>query len=657
MLKRYLWVVFMILALVVTSCGPATSAPSTAEPQPPEAEEEVEQAPETTEAQYSEAPMLAEMVEAGELPPLEERLPSVPFVVGPGTLISEEDLPDWQPGQYGGTLNVGHSVANWNPDVFVMLDEALLQGVGIGMEGIQGNVVESFEVENDNRDFTFKIRPGLKWSDGVPVTTEDVRFTWEDMYGNEKLYPNGLPNEFRVGFSVDGEPGELAIIDDYTFKISFPKPYGGFIRNMWIEGWKGYTLIINPAHHLKQFHADYTPVEEMQAEMTEMNLTDEWWQYFSNKRCQNWDMSNPRCANYPGLYPWIIQESDNPSLLVWERNPYYFKVDTNGQQLPYIDKIVSQQTEDVEMLNLKALTGEIEFMRESTALVKIPLYKESEEQAGFRVILTDMHVDSSGIRLNQTFDDPDWREVVRDIRFRQAVSLAMDRQEIIDTVYYGYASLPLELVGEEYSQYDPDRANQLLDDMGLEKNADGIRTYPTSGEPINILLEHGAQAPDLIPVAELVGQYLQDVGINVTVKQIDPSLHGERWAANQIQATVMWSHDRGWDNDAVTGSVNRAGRLWRDWVQTGGEEGEEPPDWVMKAYDIDSRRWQAVSGSDEYKAIVEEGTAWCRENLPYINLVENVKYPMIASVDLGNIPQSGFAIAANFSGEQFFFKE
>ena len=100
-----------------------------------------------------------------------------------------------------------------------------------------------------------------------------------------------------------------------------------------------------------------------------------------------------------------------------------------------------------------------------------------------------------------------------------------------------------------------------------------------------------------------------------------------------------------------------AGPLWSRWVSTNGEEGEEPPDWVMKAYDIDARRWQAVSGSEEYKKIVAEGTKWCRDNLPYVNYVENVKYPMIASVKLGNIPQSGFAIAANFSGEQFFFKE
>jgi peptide/nickel transport system substrate-binding protein len=172
----------------------------------------------------------------------------------------------------------------------------------------------------------------------------------------------------------------------------------------------------------------------MQAEYERLNLTDEWWQVFADKkRCLNWDMTNPRCAGYPALNPWIGVPTTSPNLLSFDRNPYYFKVDTEGQQLPYIDKIISQQVENVEMVNMKALTGEVDFMRESTALVKIPLYKESEAQAGFRVVLLDMHVDSSGLRFNQTFADEQWQAVSQDLRFRQAVSKAINRQSIIDS--------------------------------------------------------------------------------------------------------------------------------------------------------------------------------------------------------------------------------
>jgi len=657
-MNKYLWPVLVIAAMLLASCAQATPAPAPTQAPAAKAPEATKAPAAAPASKYSEAPILAELVKAGKLPAIEQRLPATPFVVDKGVLISEKDLPNWEAGKYGGTLRVGHSVANWNPDVFVMMDEAIFQGQGIGMDGIKGNVIESYKVENDNKDFTFTIRKGLKWSDGTPVTTADVKFTFEDMYGNDKLFPNGVPNEFRVGFSVKGEKGTVSIVDDYTFKMSFPKSYGGFIRNLWIEGWKGYTLMINPAHHLKKWHAKYADMnsQAIKDELTKMNLKDEWWTMFLNKRCQNWDMTNPRCVDYPGLYPWIPKASGNPSLLTWERNPYYFKVDAKGQQLPYIDKVVSQQVENVEMLNLKLLTGEVDFMRESTALVKVPLYKENEAKAGFRVVLTDMHVDSSGVRLNQTFDDKDWQGVAQNVKFRQAVSLAVNRKELIDNIYYGYASLPLELVGEANSKFDVAAANKLLDDIGLnKKDADGTRLYP-SGKPINILLEHGAHAPDLAPVADLFAQYMKAVGIKVTVKQIDPNLFTEKYNGNQIQASVHWSHDRGWDNDAVSGSVNRAGRQWHLWVENEGKQGVEPPDWIKKAYEIDARRWQVVSGSDDYKKVVAEGTQWCRDNLPYINFVENVKYPMVVSAKMGNVPQSGFAIAANFSGEQLFFK-
>jgi peptide/nickel transport system substrate-binding protein len=602
--------------------------------------------------------MLDPLVKAGTIPPLEQRLPSDVFTVSKGVYLTEEQLPDWQPGVYGGTLRAAHAVANWAPDIFVAMNEPLLMAPKIGVQGIVGNIVKEYKVENNNQDFTFTLRKGLKWSDGEPVTTEDVRFTWEDIYGNDKIYPNGVDNMFRTGYAADGDPGTLEILDDYTFKISFPKPYGGFLRNLTIEGWKGYTVIVNPAHYLKQYHIKYTTIDKLQSELDRLNLTGgEWWQVFTDKRCQNWDMTNPKCVDYPGMYPWIPKDSGSPSVLTWERNPYYFKVDTKGQQLPYIDKIVSTQQDNVEMVNLKVMSGDVDFLRESTALVKMPLYKQNAAQAGFDVRLLEMHVDSSNIMFNETFDDPQWQKVSQDLRFRQAVSLAQNRQEMIDNVYYGYASVSSETVDPAYAVQDIAKANQLLDDMGLtKKDADGYRLYP-DGSSMDILLENGQQAPDLAPIAELVASNLKQVGIKVTVKPIDSTLHGTKNAANQLQMWVMWSHDRGWDNDVD--DPGRAGRLWADYITSNGASGEEPPDWVKQAVDINTRRWGAVSGSPEYNAIVAEGLKWTRDNLPYVNLVEHVKYPMIVNAKLGNVPASGapaYAIAANFSIVQMYFK-
>ncbi|MCB0144810.1 MAG: hypothetical protein KDE50_33320, partial [Caldilineaceae bacterium] len=130
--------------------------------------------------------------------------------------------------------------------------------------------------------------------------------------GNEKLTPGGLKARFRVGNDPKGEPGELEIIDDYTFKITYPSPYGGFLRNLVIEGWNGYTELINPAHVLKQWHTDYTPIEDMKAELEANNLTDEWWTLFGQKWCQNWDVTRERCTGYPTLNPWVLQPADSP---------------------------------------------------------------------------------------------------------------------------------------------------------------------------------------------------------------------------------------------------------------------------------------------------------------------------------------------------------
>ncbi len=648
--------VLVVLAMLLAACGggaPAAEAPAA---EAPAAEAPAAEAPAAEAAK--EAPSLAEAVAAGTLPPLEERLPAVPFVVGPGVLLSEGNVPNWAPGQYGGTLNTAHSVADWAPDVFVMLNEPLLQAPDLSVQGIQGNVLESFEVSDDNTVFTFKMRNGLKWSDGAPVTTEDVRFTWENIYGNENIFPSGVPARFRAGFDPGGDPMTLEIVDDLTFTLTSPEPYGGFLRNITIEGWNGYTVLVNPSHILKQWHADFTPVEEMADELAKNNLTDEWWTLFNQQKwCQNWNTTADRCIGYPTLNPWVSVASDTPGVKIFDRNPYYWKVDAEGKQLPYIDRIVSVQVEDVEMVNQRVLNGDVDFLRESTALVKVPLYKENEEKGGFRTVLTDMHVDSSTLFLNQTFPDETWRKIAQDVRFRQALSLAINRDEIIESVYYGFASKPLVSVGEEFSTYNVEQANALLDEMGMtERDANGMRMV--DGQPFSILLEHAAHAPDLEPVAELVSEQLKAVGIDLQVKRIDPQLWDQRTLANELQATMFWSHDQGWDSDySGSDSFNRTGRAWHLWHQTNGAEGEEPPQWVKDMYELDAARWSSVSGSDEFNQLKEDTFAWARTNLPMITIVEQVKYPMIAATNLRNVAEAGYAIASNFAGEQLWLEQ
>jgi peptide/nickel transport system substrate-binding protein len=667
MFRKYAFPVVVILSMLLSACGAKKTTVAPAPTNPPVAQNttapqattasQATTAPQATVApasQYSEAPMLMDEEKAGKIPPLAQRLPDDVFVVGPGIYMTTDNLPNWTPGKYGGTLRLAHAVANWNPDAFVMINEPFLMAPKIGDQNIVCNVCKAFTVSPDNTVFTFTLRKGLKWSDGQPVTTEDVRFAYEDIRNNAKLYPNGPDNTFKTGFSPTGNPGKLAIIDDYTFSFTFDGPYGAFLRALTIEGWVGYTQIIEPAHYLKQFHINYTTLDALKPELDKLNLTNgEWWTVFAQKRCQNWDMSNPKCVGYPALNPWLPTDSGNPSLLTWERNPYYFKVDTTGQQLPYIDKLASTQVNDMQAITLKITTGEVDFQRESTSLVNMPLYKQNEDKAGFKVALLDMHVDSSCLYLNETFDDADWKSIAQDLRFRQALSLAINRQELIDTIYYSYASLPLQTVGDQYSKYDVAGANKILDGMGLDKkNADGYRLYP-DGKEIDILLENGAQAPDISPVSDLVAQYLKAIGLNVTSKQIDSTLMGTKQAANQLQMWVMWTNDKGWGNNI--GSYGDAGQLWADWYTNGGKAGVEPPQWIKDVVKIDADKWAAVAGSDAYNAQVQAELAWDRANLPRIEFVEQVKYPMIVNAKLMNVPVGGYAIAANFSVVQMYF--
>ena len=659
MFKRYWWSIVIVLAMVLSACGgqaAPTAAPAAEAPAEAPAAEAPAEAPAAAPAgKYSEAPMLAELVKAGKLPPVDERLPLEPFVVDKGVLISEQDLPDWQPGKYGGTLNFAHAVANWNPDIFIGANENLLCAPGIGLEGLRPCIVSDYQVSPDNKEFTFTLRKGLKWSDGQPVTTEDVRFTWEDVYGNEKLTPS-FPNRFRDGGKAGANPAKLTIIDDLTWKLTFGEPYGGFLREISIKGWQGYTDLLRPSHYLKQFHPKYADMESqaIKDEMAKLNLKDEWWQLFANKNCNNWDLTNPRCVNYPSLYAWVGVPSGNPNLLTFERNPYYWKVDAAGQQLPYIDRLQSQQVNDVEMLTLKVLNGEVDFVRESTALVKLPLYKENEEKAGIRAQLMDNHVDPSCFYLNLTYADETWRKIVNDVRFRQAVMYSINYQEIIEQVYYGFAQVP-KLVPAEYN---PDKANQLLDEIGLSaRDADGYRIGP-DGKTFVIAIEHAAHAPDISPAAELVSQHLKAVGLKAPVKQIDPQLWGTRIAANEIQATFIWDVQPMWADNTWTDYIpnNQWAPLWYLWFTSDGKEGEEPPAAAKELFDILNGRNQAIPYSEADLKLRDDLYRNYAENIWIFPLAEKVNYAMVVSQKLGNIPQSGQAIGADYSMEQFFFK-
>ena len=607
--------------------------------------------------QYRQSPMLDALVASGELPPVDERLPDAPLVVGPGTLIPEYNL-DWQVGKYGGTLRHGHFTPFWDGILFHNQNESLLTSSGNiihdELGNMSGNVLESFAVSEGDRVFTLRLRKGLKWSDGMPVTMDDVLFAYEDVLLNEKLTPS-FPRWLRDSGAADGQAMTFAVIDDHTFRISFTKPYGRFLVQLAIDGWRGYEELIKPKHYLTQFHADYTPLAELEDMIKERSLAaGEWWNLFHSKDIIRWEQFPPERVGFPVLNPWIVTDVQE-TVTMLERNPYYFKVDTEGQQLPYIDKHQMVFVSNAQNNAIRMMAGDLDFFLDGSVLKDVPLYKENESKGDYRTLLTPVHFHYATVWLNHTHADPVWRQMVSELRFRQALNLAINRDEIIDSVYIGLVGKPKVFAPAEYDQ---ERANQLLDAVGLDqRNADGWRLGP-DGNVFTIPFESSSYLGDEPLVAELIVEHLREVGLQATTKTIDGGLWGQRKSASEIKATVNRNHGVMWSipvfDDLLPGSRGW-GNAWQKWYTSGGVEGEEPPAGVQRLYKLREEMMLVKPGTPEDQAIVDEMFSLIKENLWFINVVEDETWPMLASTRLANIPHAGSGAAITFSAEQWFF--
>jgi peptide/nickel transport system substrate-binding protein len=651
--REFLYLVASASATVAAGCAaPPPPAPVAApEPTTPPAAEPTA-APAAPAAapvagEYQEAPMLAELVQSGQLPPVDQRLPANPKVANemPASLLQTEI------GQYGGTIRTLTPSVEQDTDVFVMCNEPLINTPGIVGEEVTGNIAESYEVSPDQTEFTFTLRKGLKWSDGAPATTEDVRFAFEDVLGNSEI-TSAFPTWLRTANRFDGEPAKLTVIDDLTFKLTFAQPYGGFLLVLAIQSWRSYAEFLKPSHYLKQFHAKYATAEQLEAAMQEANVT-EWVKLYTLKDLNSFlsgGMTANRTLGLPSLQPWVLK-SVSPQMAVLERNPYYFKVDAAGNQLPYVDTIESYYVADVEVIDLKNMAGEADFARSNPKLVKLPLYNENEQKGNYTMRLGRLHATVIDVFLNLTYKDDVWRQVVQDKRFRQALNKAIDREEIIDTIWYGYAQPSTIIPGE----LDIAGANQLLDEMGMDqRDADGYRLGP-DGNPFIIPFETGAQRADQIPTLELLVAFWKEIGINTTVKKIDGSLWTQRVAAGEHQATIFWSHTPLW----YMGDLGQPywATLWHQWWISGGTQGEEPPD-DIKEFLTKVSQISAVS-PDEGRQVYEEVRQMIHDNVYYLVPVERMMQPLYANARLGNISDSedAFAIATNFGGELFFYRD
>lgn len=620
--------------------GSSQELEATAKPEEPENEAKEDKTDNTKEMLYKEAPML----QGKGLPPVTDRLPREPKIVNE----MPHDYQKLEAGQYGGTLRTARTGIGYDAECTNGNMEWLLNTPGILGEEITPNILKGYEVSDDEKEFTFYMREGLKWSDGEPVTSEDVAFTVNDVIFNEEI-TSVFPNWLRSGDKPDGSPVQFEVVDEYTFKMKFDEPYGGFLMRLAIQGWMCYNVLLKPKHYLMDFHAKYTPMEKLEQLIEEASFEKgEWHNLFNSKDMSAWESIQPKAVGFPVLSPWMLVEL-NEVKAVYERNPYYFKIDSAGNQLPYIDRLESYLVQDTEMFNMKIIAGEIDFAREIPSLAKMPLFKENEEKGGYIAHTFPMQVTPTDIHLNLTFEDPVWREVVRDVRFRKALNMAIERQELIDSVYFGYAK-PSGIVD---STYNLEEGNRLLDEMGMTKGADGFRVGP-DGKKFSIPFEISPSVPDMIPLGELVVEMWKQLGLDVTMKQIDSGLWGTRNSANQLQATMMWTHTPLW----YSGDIGQGiwANLWNRWMVTDGKEGEEPPEEYKKLHESMTK---VLTNSPDVarKAYYDEVLKSIHDNVWYFVHLQEVQQPVIANAKLGNIPEKGVALSTALALETYYFKQ
>ncbi|HID53426.1 MAG TPA: ABC transporter substrate-binding protein [Anaerolineae bacterium] len=584
------------------------------------------------ELSFSENPNIAELNKRiggnpDPLPPVEERLPAEPLVVVPYDAI----------GVYGGTLDGLSNATESGTSDLLSVRHVNFARYSDDLQTIVPNVAKGWEWNDDFTELTIFLREGHKWSDGEPFTAADVEFWYNDIILNPEVFPE-TPSLWLIA----GEPMEVTAVDDTTVSFKLPVPAPGLLTNFAIS----YAQPFQPKHFLQ-------PIMENEG-------IEAFNNYYGNS---DWkDVPSPLIDGsddrvMPTLESYIlVEETTEGRKLV--ANPFFHMVDTQGNQLPYINEINEQYIPDDEVRNLKITNGEVDYKSQAVFIDNFPLYKENEEGGGYGVELAPGLGQTVFYAFNVNHKDPALAEIFGDLRFRQAMSVALNRDEMNEIVYLGQGK-PMQatpadpntvsFVTEEhlnsFIEYDPDQANALLDEMGLvDTDGDGFRERP-DGESLVVLLEFSNQGAP-VQLHQLTESYWEDVGIQVELKEVTSDEYREEANNNNLDLTT-WKND---NTSGVTISQNPmmlvppfgnffnpgGGFEWAKWKASDGAEGIEPPDDIKRLYELADQFVQVPLGSPESDAIGKEIVDIHVKNLWKIGVVGDLLAPVVHKNTLGN---------------------
>jgi peptide/nickel transport system substrate-binding protein len=584
-----------------------------------------------------------------DLPPLEERIPEEPLVVVPYQAI----------GNYGGTLNgISKATESGTSDLLSVRHVNLFRYAD-DLKTIVPNVARDFEWNDDYTVLTVYLRKGHKWSDGEPFTAEDVAFWYNDVLNNDTLYDQGMPERFLVG----DEPMVVEAVDETTVTFTLPQPKPGLTALFAVD----YAQPFLPRHFLGQYHPDVDPAAEANATAAGFENWAEAFNFYYGG--SDWkDVPSPllkdpaRAAELgravmPTLESHIlVEETAEGRHLV--ANPYFHQVDTTGQQLPYISEIDEVYIAEKEIQNLKMSNGEIAYKSQAVFGEDLPVLQQNEANGNYTVDVVPTVGETMVVYgPNVNHKDEGLREIFGDIRFRQAMSLALNRDEMNEIVYFGlgkpsqYTAFDpntVDFVTDEQisymADYDPARAQELLDEMGVvDANGDGVRDRP-DGSPLVINLQFSSQGGP-VQMHELFAQYMNDIGLNVQVKEVTSDEYRASQASNDLDITT-WL--KGYTAATLAGSrepfvppfgnffgVN-TGYLWAEYLNSDGASGVEPPEWVLTLDQKSSEYQQYPPGDPAASALGTELVDLLNEGLLFIGTVGNASEPVYRRNDVGN---------------------